>query len=248
MTQLPTIVVTGGSRGIGAAICRLLGQAGYGVAVNYAQQADAAEALVAEIVAGGGRAAAFRGDISYPTKVKHVFEAAEAALGPIGGLVNNAGTTGQHARIEDQTQSALEGLFAINVFGSFYCAQEAVRRLSTTHGGKGGVIVNISSVAARLGGLAGQVPYAATKGAIETFTKGLATEVAKEGIRVNAVAPGMTATDMATPWMQEAALRGGGIPMGRIGEAEEIAQAVLWLISPAASYVTGSVITVSGGR
>jgi NAD(P)-dependent dehydrogenase (short-subunit alcohol dehydrogenase family) len=247
MTQLPAILVTGGSRGIGAAICRLLAANGHPVLVNYANRADAAEAVVAEITAAGGRAAAIRGDISHPARVKRVFTDAEAVLGPIGGLVNNAGTTGLHARIEDQTQAALEALFAINVYGTIYCAQEAVRRMSTAHGGKGGAIVNISSVAARLGGLSGLVPYAATKGAVESFTTGLANEVAREGIRVNAVAPGMTATDMATEDMRQAASR-GGIPMGRIGEAEEIAQAVLWLLSPAASYVTGTVVTVSGGR
>lgn len=248
MTQLPAILVTGGSRGIGAAICRLLAAQGYPVAVNYARRADAAEAAVAQIQAAGGRAIALSGDVAQSDDVTAMFAAAEAALGPIGGLVNNAGITGVAARIDAQSPQDLQQIFAVNVLGSFFCAREAARRMSTVQGGQGGSIVNISSVAARLGGLAGQIPYAATKGAIETFTKGFAAEVAKEGIRVNAVAPGMTATDMATPWMQEAALKGGGIPMGRIGEAEEIAQAVLWLLSPAASYVTGTVVTVSGGR
>lgn len=248
MTQLPAILVTGGSRGIGAAICRLLAAQGYPVAVNYARRADAAEAAVAQIQAAGGRAIAVSGDVAQSDDVTAMFAAAEAALGPIGGLVNNAGITGVAARIDAQSPQDLQQIFAVNVLGSFFCAREAARRMSTAQGGQGGSIVNISSVAARLGGLAGQIPYAATKGAIETFTRGFAAEVAKEGIRVNAVAPGMTATDMATPWMQEAALKGGGIPMGRIGEAEEIAQAVLWLLSPAASYVTGTVVTVSGGR
>lgn len=247
MTEHATVLVTGGSRGIGAAICRLLAQRGYPVAVNYASRADAAEAIVSEIEAAGGRAVAVEGDISDPARVKQVFAAAEAALGPIGGLVNNAGTTGLTARIEAQTPEALERLFAINVFGTIYCAQEAVRRMSTAHGGKGGAIVNLSSVAARLGGLAGFVPYAATKGAVETFTRGLASEVGREGVRVNAVAPGMTATDMATEEMREAAQK-GGIPLGRIGDAGEIAEAVLFLLSPAASYITGTVVTVSGGR
>jgi len=248
MTQLPAVLVTGGSRGIGAAICRLLAARGYPVAVNYARRADAADAVVAEIQAAGGRAVAVAGDVANSEDVTAMFAAAEAALGPIGGLVNNAGTTGVAARIDAQSAQDLQQIFAVNVLGSFYCAREAAQRMSTHQGGQGGSIVNISSVAARLGGLAGQVPYAATKGAIETFTKGFAGEVAKEGIRVNAVAPGMTATDMAAPWMQEAALKGGGIPMGRIGAAEEIAEAVLWLISPASSYVTDTVITVSGGR
>ena len=247
MGRLGTVIVTGGSRGIGAAISRLLGDRGFPVAVNYATQPDAAERVVAAIRKEGGRATAIAGDISDPRQVHDMFEAAEKALGSIGGLVNNAGTTGVTARMDMQEPEGLQRLFAVNVLGTMYCAREAVRRMSTGHGGGGGGIVNISSVAARLGGLSGLAPYAATKGAVESFTKGLAIEVALEGIRVNAVAPGMTATDMATDEMREAAKK-GGIPMGRIGEAEEIAEAVAWLLSPAASYVTGTVITVSGGR
>ncbi len=247
MTQHSAVLVTGGSRGIGAAICRLLAAKGYPVAVNYASRADAAQAVVREIEAAGGHAVAVGGDVADPHAVQQMFAAAEQALGRIGGLVNNAGLIGTNARIDAQTPDDLARLFAVNVQGTIYCAQEAVRRMSTAHGGTGGAIVNISSVAARLGGLAGLVPYAATKGAVETFTKGLANEVAREGIRVNAVAPGMTATEMASAEMREQAQR-GGIPMGRIGEAAEIAEAVLWLISPAASYVTGTVVTVSGGR
>jgi NAD(P)-dependent dehydrogenase (short-subunit alcohol dehydrogenase family) len=244
--KLGTVVVTGGSRGIGAAICRLLGDRGFPVAINYATQPDAAERVAAAIRKEGGRATCVGADISDSRQVYEMFNAAEQALGPIGGLVNNAGTTGVAARMDMQEPEALQRLFAVNVFGTMYCAREAVRRMSTGHGGGGGGIVNISSVAARLGGLSGLAPYAA-KGAVESFTKGLANEVAREGIRVNAVAPGMTATDMATDEMREAA-RKGAIPMGRIGEAEEIAEAVAWLLSPAASYVTGTIITVSGGR
>jgi NAD(P)-dependent dehydrogenase (short-subunit alcohol dehydrogenase family) len=247
MPQLSAVLVTGGSRGIGAAICRLLASKGYPVAVNYAVRADAAEMVVADIKAAGGQAVAVGGDVADPRQVQEMFAAAEQALGPIGGLVNNAGLIGDHARMENQTPEAIERLFAVNVYGTIYRAQEAVRRMSMTHGGAGGSIVNMSSVAARLGGLAGVVPYAATKGAVEGFSKGLANEVAREGIRVNVVAPGMTATDMTTTEMREAAQR-SGIPMGRVGEAEEIAEAVLWLISPAASYATGTVVTVSGGR
>lgn len=247
MGRLGTVIVTGGSRGIGAAICRLLGDRGFPVAVNYATSPEAAERVVAAIRREGGRAASIEGDISDPRQVCRIFDASEQALGPIGGLVNNAGTTGVTARMDMQEPEALQRLFAVNVLGTMYCAREAVRRLSTGHGGGGGGIVNISSVAARLGGLSGLAPYAASKGAVESFTKGLANEVALEGIRVNCVAPGMTATDMATDEMREAAKK-GGIPMGRIGEAEEIAEAVAWLLSPAASYVTGTVITVSGGR
>ena len=247
MSQLPAILVTGGSRGIGAAICRLLAAKGYPVAVNYTARADAAEAVVSEIKAAGGQAVAVGGDVADPVAVGAMFTAAEAALGSIGGLVNNAGLIGAAARIDMQTPADMERLFAVNVFGAIYCAQEAVRRMSTAHGGQGGSIVNVSSVAARLGGLNGVVPYAATKGAVESFSKGLSNEVAREGIRVNVVAPGMTATDMTTKEMREQAQR-SGIPMGRVGEAEEIAEAVLWLISPASSYVTGTVVTVSGGR
>ncbi|MCB8879166.1 SDR family oxidoreductase [Acidisoma cellulosilytica] len=247
MTQLPAVLVTGGSRGIGAAICRLLATKGYAVAVNYASRADAAEAIVAEIKAAGGQAVAVGGDVADPAAVAAMFVAAEAALGPIGGLVNNAGLIGANAKLENQPQADIERLFAVNVYGTIYCAQEAVRRMSKAHGGAGGSIVNVSSVAARLGGLSGVVPYAATKGAVESLTKGLANEVARDGIRVNAVAPGMTATDMTTIEMREQAQK-TGIPMARVGEAEEIAEAVLWLISPASSYVTGTVVTVSGGR
>jgi NAD(P)-dependent dehydrogenase (short-subunit alcohol dehydrogenase family) len=247
MAQLPAVLVTGGSRGIGAAICRLLASKGYPVAVNYASRADAADVLVSAIKADGGQAVAIGGDVADPRQAQEMFAAAEQALGPIGGLVNNAGIAGDLARVENQTPEAVNRLFAVNVHGTIYCAQEAVRRMSKAHGGAGGSIVNISSVAARLGGLAGLVPYAATKGAVESFTKGLANEVAREGIRVNAVAPGMTATDMTSMEMREQAQK-SGIPMGRVGEAEEIAEAVLWLISPAASYVTGTVIAVSGGR
>jgi NAD(P)-dependent dehydrogenase (short-subunit alcohol dehydrogenase family) len=194
----------------------------------------------------GGRAQAFRADVADADAVKSLFEDAERALGALTGLVNNGAVTGRSARIDEQQASDLARLFAVNVIGSILCAKEAIGRLSTRHGGKGGAIVNISSVAARLGGFAGIVPYAATKGAIETFTKGLANEVAREGIRVNAVAPGMTATDMPTKEMIEGALP--GIPMGRVGGPEEIAEGVAWLLSPAAGYVTGTVLTVSGGR
>ena len=183
------IVVTGGSRGIGAAISRRLAAAGHAVAVNYTSNAAAAEAIVAEIAASGGRAHAVRGDVSEAADAAAIFVEAEKALGPLEGLVNNAGIIGKHGRIDVVEQADLTRIFAINVVGTMLCSKEAVRRLSTAHGGKGGAIVNLGSVAGRLGGLGGIAPYAATKGAIETFTKGLANEVAREGIRVNAVAP-----------------------------------------------------------
>jgi NAD(P)-dependent dehydrogenase (short-subunit alcohol dehydrogenase family) len=240
------IIVTGGGRGIGAAACRKLAAAGYAIAVNYAADESAAQTIVNAIHKLGGRAKAFGADVADPAAVASMFESAVDALGPLTGLVNNAGILGVAARIDVQEPADLARLFAVNVIGTFLCAKEAVRRLSTRHGGKGGAIVNISSVAARLGGLAGGVPYAATKAAVETFTKGLANEVAREGIRVNAVAPGMTATDMSSKEMREAAL--ANLPMGRVGEAEEIAEGIAWLMSPAAAYATGTVLTISGGR
>jgi NAD(P)-dependent dehydrogenase (short-subunit alcohol dehydrogenase family) len=240
------IVVTGGSRGIGAAICVKLASAGYAIAVNYTSHPAAAEEVVNAIREKGGSAEAFAGDIGDPEAIRALFNQVVKTLGPLAGLVNNAGIIGESARIDELESGALTRLFAVNVLGVMLCAKEAARRLSTQHGGNGGAIVNISSVAARLGGLPKLVPYAATKAAVETFTKGFANEVAREGIRVNAVAPGMTATDMSTPTMRESALL--GLPMGRLGTAEEIAEAVVWLMSPAASYVTGTVLTVSGGR
>jgi NAD(P)-dependent dehydrogenase (short-subunit alcohol dehydrogenase family) len=245
------IIVTGGARGIGASACRQLAAAGYAVAVNYASDRKAAEATVAAIEKSGGRARAFRADVADPEQVAKLFEDAVAALGPLAGLVNNAGVLGAFARVEDLDPVELSRLFQVNVIGTILCAKEAVRRLSTSHGGPGGSIVNISSVAARTGGLPSRAPYAASKGAIETFTRGLANEVGREGIRVNAVAPGMIATDMSTPILSAPGEReriASSIPIGRLGEPDDIAEAIVWLISPAARYVTGSVMTVSGGR
>jgi NAD(P)-dependent dehydrogenase (short-subunit alcohol dehydrogenase family) len=240
------ILVTGGGRGIGAATCIKLASAGYAVAVNYTSDSVAAQAVVAAIRGNGGRAEAFAADVGDPDAIANLFSAAAETLGPLTGLVNNAGIIGEFARIDELDPGALARLFAVNVLGVMLCAKEATRRLSTRHGGEGGAIVNISSVAARLGGLPKRIPYAATKAAVETFTKGFANEVALEGIRVNAVAPGMTVTDMSTPEMRESALL--GLPMGRLGATQEIAEAVVWLMSSAASYVTGTVLTVSGGR
>jgi NAD(P)-dependent dehydrogenase (short-subunit alcohol dehydrogenase family) len=240
------ILVTGGGRGIGAAICIKLASAGYAIAVNYTSNLTAAQGVARAIRDKGGHAEAFAGDVGDPEAIGALFDRAVETLGPLTGLVNNAGIIGELARIDELESGALARLFAVNVLGVMLCAKEAARRLSTRHGGEGGAIVNISSVAARLGGLPKRIPYAATKAAVETFTKGFANEVAQEGIRVNAVAPGMTATDMSTPEMRESALL--GLPMGRLGAAEEIAEAVVWLMSPAASYVTGTVLTVSGGR
>jgi NAD(P)-dependent dehydrogenase (short-subunit alcohol dehydrogenase family) len=245
------IIVTGGSRGIGAAICRRLAADGYAVAVNYAADAKAAEATVTQIKKVGGRAQAFEANVADPAQLPRLFEQATKALGPLAGLVNNAGVSGRFATTDQREAAELTQLFQINVIGTILACKEAVLRLSTKHGGSGGSIVNISSIAARHGGLPGLASYAATKGAVESFTKGLATEVGAEGIRVNAVAPGFTETDMNRNALAQPSFRErieGMTPLRRIGAPAEIAEAAAWLISPAASFVTGSVVTVSGGR
>jgi NAD(P)-dependent dehydrogenase (short-subunit alcohol dehydrogenase family) len=245
------VIVTGGSRGIGAAICRRLATDGYAVAVNYAANAKAAEATVAEIKTSGGHAEAFQADVANSAELPRLFDEATKALGPLAGLVNNAGVTGLSATTDQREVAELTQLFQINVIGTILACKEAVLRLSTKHRGSGGAIVNISSIAARLGGLPGLASYAATKGAVESFTKGLATEVGPEGVRVNAVAPGFTATDLTRDQIAQPGFRErieALTPLRRVGVPEEIAEAAAWLISPASAFVTGSVVTVSGGR
>ena len=249
--SLGLIIVTGGARGIGAATCLRLAAAGYAIGVNYASDEKAAEATVAAIANVGGWAKAFRADVGDPDAVSKMFADAVAALGPLAGLVNNAGVSGPLARVEAQDAAQLARIFQANVIGTILCAKEAVLRLSTKHGGAGGSIVNLSSIAARTGGLPGLAPYAASKGAVESFTRGLAAEVGSEGIRVNAVAPGMVETDMSAPLLAPPGTKdriASMTPVGRIGAPDDIAEAVAWLISPASAYVTGSVMTVSGGR
>jgi NAD(P)-dependent dehydrogenase (short-subunit alcohol dehydrogenase family) len=239
------VIVTGASRGIGAAIAERLAGDGYGVIVNYAGDAKGAESVVSAIKAKGGRAAAMRADVSSETDVEAMFDRAQEQMGPLTALVNNAGSLGEEARIDERAADELTRLTQINVIGPMVCAKHAVRAMSTARGGQGGSIVTIASVAAKALGANGTVPYEATKGAMVSFARGLSNEVAAEGIRSNSVSPGVIDTEMATPRYQEI---GKHSPMGRMGRPDEIAAAVSWLISPEASYVTGSDITVSGGR
>lgn len=248
--DLGTLIVTGGSRGIGAAIAQLAAQRGYAVAVNFCTGEQQARRVVADIVAEGGRAVPLAADVSREDQILRMFEAAERELGPIKALVNNAGMTAGFARVEDVSAAAIEKVFAVNVTGAMLCAREAVRRLSLRRGGSGGAIVNISSRAAHTGAAGEWVHYAATKGAIDSFTIGLAREVATEGIRVNAVAPGLIDTDLHAANGDPGRLQRlmGTIPMGRAGLPQEVAEGVLWLLSPAASYTTGAILQIGGGR
>jgi len=244
------MLVTGGSRGIGAATARLAGARSYAVAVNYLRNQSAAEAIAAEIEAGGGRAIAIPGDVAIEGDVVRMFAALDRELGPVTALVNNAGILDKQQRVEAMDAARLARILATNVTGSFICAREAIKRMSTRHGGSGGAIVNLSSVAARLGAPGEYVDYAASKGAIDSFTVGLARELATDGIRVNAVRPGIIYTDIhASGGMPDRVERmKENIPMRRGGEASEVAEAILWLLSDQASYVTGTTIDVSGGR
>ena len=243
------MIVTGGSRGIGAATALLAAGAGYGIIVNYAGNVAAAEAVCHRIHAMGGEAVAVRGDVSNTEDVEHIFSAADR-MGPLAVLVNNAGTIGLAARVEDMDAARIAKTLAINVTGSILCAGAAIRRMSTRHGGNGGSIVNLTSAAAKLGGAGSYADYAASKGAIDTFTIGLALEVAGEGIRVNAVRPGIIDTDFhATGGDATRAHRlGPEVPLGRAGTANEVAESILWLASDAASYTTGTILSVTGGR
>jgi NAD(P)-dependent dehydrogenase (short-subunit alcohol dehydrogenase family) len=248
--QGEVLLVTGGSRGIGAATARLAARQGWAVAVNYSANSLAADAVVRAIRADGGNAITVQADVADEAQVLRMFEKVDAKLGRLTGLVNNAGVVDVTARVDEMSVARWRRMFDINVIGSLLCAREAVRRMSTRHGGAGGAIVNLSSAAARLGSPGQYVDYAAAKGAIDAFTIGLAKEVAAEGIRVNAVRPGLIETDIHAS---------GGlpnrvndlkhqVPMQRGGTADEVAQAIVWLLSDAASYTTMSLIDVSGGR
>jgi NAD(P)-dependent dehydrogenase (short-subunit alcohol dehydrogenase family) len=245
-----TLVVTGASRGIGAAIAKLAGAHGYSVAVNFATGEAEAQAVAEQIRSAGRCAQAIQADVAREEDVLRLFETAERELGPIKALVNNAAITGGFARVDSVTAAALAKVMAVNVTGAFLCAREAVRRMSNRHGGSGGAIVNISSRAARTGSAGEWVHYAASKGAIDSFTIGLAREVATEGIRVNAVAPGLIETGLhaANGAPDRLERLAATIPMHRAGLPLEVAEGVLWLLSPAASYTTGAILEIGGGR
>lgn len=246
------MIVTGGSRGIGAGIARLAGRQGYDVCVNYTAAAERAEAVAAEIRAGGARAITVKANVALPADVANLFAETDRQLGPVDVLVNNAAISIE-TPIADQDPEVMRRIIDTNVLGPAMTCQQAIRRMSTRRGGKGGVIVNISSISGVYGGLPGDVIYAGTKGGLDSFTIGLAKEVAPDGIRVCGIRPGLIRTEMwdsDTGMGQDAVVEMGkrAVPLGRIGEVEDIANAVIWMASPEASYVSGAILNVSGGR
>ena len=244
------LLITGASRGIGAATARLAAARGYDVAVNFASNAEAAEAVAADAERAGARAVAIQADVAQEAEVERLFAETGRRLGPLWGLVNNAGIVGRASRLDAADAATIKAVIDLNVFGAFLCARAAVRRLSTAHGGRGGVIVNVSSGAATLGSPGDFIWYAASKAAVDTLTIGLAREVAREGIRVNAVAPGLVDTEIhdSTGIPDRVATMSPNIPLGRAGTPEEIAETILFLLSDTSSYVTGAVLRVAGGR
>jgi NAD(P)-dependent dehydrogenase (short-subunit alcohol dehydrogenase family) len=245
-----TLLITGGASGIGAETARRAATRGYRIAVNYRSREGEAKAVVADIEASGAQAIAIQADMAREADILRMFEETERSLGPITHLVNSAGINGRRGRVDKYDAAALSNVFAVNVIGLMLCCREAAKRMSTRHGGKGGAIVNVSSMAATLGGRLGSSAYAASKGAVDAFTKGFAREASSEGIRVNAIRPGMVLTEMTEGRLKDAAFRAGieaSIPMRRVGEAHEIAEAVLWLLSDEASFIAGAMLDASGG-
>ena len=244
------LIVTGGSRGIGAATARIAGRSGYAVCVNFLKNKAAAKQIVDKINAEGGHAIAVGADISKEEEVLELFSTVDDSLGKISALVNNAGILERQMRIEDMDEKRLNRVFITNITGSILCAREAVKRMSIKNGGNGGTIVNLSSAAARLGSPGEYIDYAASKGAIDTFTRGLAQEVAEDGIRVNAVRPGVIETDIHASGGEPGRVERikDTIPLKRGGQPEEVAKAIMWLLSSESSYTTGSLLEVSGGR
>lgn len=250
MNHGPVAVITGASRGIGAATARLAAARGYAVGINYRTNGGAAEKVVGDIEAAGGRAVSIQADVSEEQDVLRLFETVDRSLGTVTALVNNAGILETQMRVADMTAERLNRVFRINVTGSFLCAREAIRRMSTRSGGPGGAIVNLSSGASRLGAPGEYVDYAASKGAIDTLTIGLSKEIAEEGIRVNAVRPGFIYTDIHASGGEPGRVDRvkAFVPMKRGGTPEEVAHAIMWLLSDEASYITGSIIDITGGR
>ncbi|MFL9993965.1 SDR family oxidoreductase [Paraburkholderia sediminicola] len=245
-----TVLITGGSRGIGRATARLLGARGWSVGVNYAQNLAAAQETVAEVERAGGHAVPIAGDVASEADVIAMFDTLQQKFGRLDALVNNAGIVAPSSQLADMDFARLKRMFDVNVLGAFLCAREAARRMSTTRGGAGGVIVNISSAAARLGSPNEYVDYASSKGAVDTMTIGLAKELGPQGVRVNAVRPGLIDTDIHASGgkPERAAQLGATTPLGRPGSADEVAESIVWLLSDAASYVTGALLDVTGGR
>ncbi|BAT60628.1 glucose 1-dehydrogenase 1 [Variibacter gotjawalensis] len=243
----PIVLITGGSRGLGAAAARLAASRGFDVAANYKSNRAAADAVVADVKKHGRRAIAVQGDMAIPTDVERVFAEVDTGLGRLTHLVYSSGIVGPPSRVEAISDEALQDVMGINVLGAFYCARAAIKRISTKHGGQGGAIVLVSSVAAQIGGAGEFVCYAASKGAIDTMTKGLAQELAKEGVRVNAVSPGVIDTDIQPPGRVDRL--GPLVPMGRAGTADEVAEAIVFLLDDrAGSYITAANLGITGGR